>query len=114
MASLAARRKQASLSDKFDKAVATDTDSQCELFMKSFIFTLGDEWKTVVSLSKSFTAFVEASGNGNDCSCIQAAHFLQKNGKTRTGLQRKQTKGCRLSPTIKFVFWSTYCCIIKQ
>ena len=90
MASLAARRKQASLSDKFDKAVATDTDTQCELFMKSFIFTLGDEWKTVVTLSKSFTAFVEASGNGNDCSSIQAAHFLQKNGKTRTGLQRKQ------------------------
>ena len=55
MASFLKKKKQsASLAAKFDAAVATDTDAQCELFMKSFIFTLGDEWKTVVELSKSF------------------------------------------------------------
>ena len=91
MASFLKKKKQsASLAAKFDAAVATDTDAQCELFMKSFIFTLGDEWKTVVELSKSFANFVASAGNDNDCSCIQAAHFLQKNGKTRTGIQRKQ------------------------
>lgn len=91
MASFLKKKKQsASLAAKFDAAVATDTDAQCELFMKSFIFTLGDEWKTVVELSKSFANFVASAGSDNDCSCIQAAHFLQKNGKTRTGIQRKQ------------------------
>jgi hypothetical protein len=91
MASFAKRKaKTSSLAKRFDEAVAMDTDAQCELFMKSFIFTLGDEWKTVVNLSKSFADFVMSAGSGNDCSCIQAAHFLQKNGKTRTGLQRKQ------------------------
>ena len=75
---------------KFDKALEADTDSQCELFMKSFIFNLGDDWKEVVRLSSEFNKFLADGGNENDCSCIQASHFLQKNGKTRTGIQRKE------------------------
>ena len=91
MAGLAARKSfDNALLSKFDKALLDDTDAQCELFLKSFIFDLGDEWKKVVELSTSFKKFLLDAGDENDCSCIQAAHFLQKNGKTRTGLQRKE------------------------
>ena len=91
MAGLASRASfDSALIQKFDKVLQEDTDSQCELFLKSFIFDLGDEWKKVVELSTSFKKFLLDAGDENDCSCIQAAHFLQKNGKTRTGLQRKE------------------------
>ena len=78
MASFLKKKKQsASLAAKFVAAVATDTDAQCELFMKSFIFTLGDEWKTVVELSKSLQ-ILSSAGNDNDCSCIKQRIFYRK------------------------------------
>jgi len=52
---------------------------------------LGDDWKVVLELQKSYAKYCKESGEAkDDLNPIQAADFLQKNGKERTALQRKE------------------------
>jgi hypothetical protein len=77
-------------SDKFAALCQSDIHEQVEFFLKSFIFALGDDWKNVVALSKHFQQYLkESAGGARELDSTQAADFLQKNGKTRTALQRR-------------------------
>mmetsp|Transcript_6029 Transcript_6029/g.8528 ORF Transcript_6029/g.8528 Transcript_6029/m.8528 type:complete len:279 (+) Transcript_6029:72-908(+) len=77
--------------DRFAELCARDVEEQCEFFLKSFIFALGDTWKDVVEMSKEFSNHAKSTGPSNRyMNHIQAADFLQKHAKTRTGLQRKK------------------------
>jgi len=59
-------------------------------FLKSFIFALGDDWKEVLRLSKEFSKYLQDNPSQvKELDSTHAADFLQKNGKTRTALQRK-------------------------
>eukprot|EP00470_Lotharella_oceanica_P003789 CAMPEP_0170171552 /NCGR_PEP_ID=MMETSP0040_2-20121228/4715_1 /TAXON_ID=641309 /ORGANISM="Lotharella oceanica, Strain CCMP622" /LENGTH=319 /DNA_ID=CAMNT_0010411675 /DNA_START=26 /DNA_END=985 /DNA_ORIENTATION=- len=80
----------ANLSSKFDALVLKDTDGQMEFFLKSFIFELGDNWKEVCELSKKFKKYLKDQSEKKDLNHVQASDFLQQNGKTRTGLERKK------------------------
>lgn len=81
----------ADLTQKFNELVAKDTDSQAEFFLKSFIFDLGDNWKDVPALATKFKDYLKQTGEGfNDLNAQQAADFLQKNGLTRTGIERRE------------------------
>ena len=74
----------------FTKIVESPPDEQCEFFLKSFIFALGDKWKDVPRLKEAFTKHAKSTGpDAAHMNHIQAADFLQHHGKTRTGLQRK-------------------------
>eukprot|EP00013_Stygamoeba_regulata_P026837 CAMPEP_0177655194 /NCGR_PEP_ID=MMETSP0447-20121125/14812_1 /TAXON_ID=0 /ORGANISM="Stygamoeba regulata, Strain BSH-02190019" /LENGTH=263 /DNA_ID=CAMNT_0019159047 /DNA_START=69 /DNA_END=860 /DNA_ORIENTATION=- len=78
------------LLNKFKNLVAKDVNAQTELFLKSFIFALGDDWKLVVKLSKAFVDYLNQLNEGSDdLNAAQAADFLQKNGKTRTAPERR-------------------------
>ncbi len=80
-----------SLQDKFVAFLGKSIDAQVEFFLKSFIFELGDDWKEVGALAKAYKAkLVEAGEKKKDLNHIQAAAFLQENGQTRTGLERKR------------------------
>jgi len=77
---------------EFDKINTSQPDQQCEVFLKSFIFALGDNWKDVPNLLKAFRKHASDTSSGaNDetMNHIQASDFLQKHGKTRTGSERK-------------------------
>eukprot|EP00471_Norrisiella_sphaerica_P004037 CAMPEP_0184485054 /NCGR_PEP_ID=MMETSP0113_2-20130426/6702_1 /TAXON_ID=91329 /ORGANISM="Norrisiella sphaerica, Strain BC52" /LENGTH=324 /DNA_ID=CAMNT_0026866325 /DNA_START=42 /DNA_END=1016 /DNA_ORIENTATION=- len=76
--------------EKFNKLVDKDTDGQLEFFLKSFIFELGDQWKEVCTLSKKFKKYLKDQTEKKDLNHVQASDFLQQNGKTRTGLERKK------------------------
>src|SRR5688572_18497923 len=78
------------LQQRFKELTAQPIDDQLELFLKSFIFALEDNWKTVVNLAKSFRNYLRDSGETKDLNVVQAADFLQKNGLERTALQRKE------------------------
>jgi len=80
---------------RFIELCKQDTDSQTQLFLKSFIFALeGDSWKQVVELSKKFAKYIDNARidepDVNDLNAAQAADFLQQNGKTRTAVQRRE------------------------
>ncbi|CEO98446.1 hypothetical protein PBRA_006560 [Plasmodiophora brassicae] len=76
--------------EQFAELTATDIDSQAEFFLKSFIFDLGDEWNAVNAIAKQFKEYIASKGfSSNDLDAGQAADFLQKNGQTRTALQRR-------------------------
>lgn len=75
---------------KFEELVATDIDNQMQVFLKSFIFILGDDWKKVGELSSAFKQYLLDTANRHDLNVVQAADFLQKQGRTRTALQRKE------------------------
>ncbi|KAL9654632.1 hypothetical protein ABK040_006694 [Willaertia magna] len=78
--------------NKFKELAEKSIDEQCEFFLKSFIFALGDDWPAVVKLSKSFKKYLEDAGNKTSYQMdeAQAADFLQKNGRTRTATQRRE------------------------
>eukprot|EP01103_Thecamoeba_quadrilineata_P006748 TRINITY_DN16485_c0_g1_i1.p1 TRINITY_DN16485_c0_g1~~TRINITY_DN16485_c0_g1_i1.p1 ORF type:complete len:257 (+),score=93.11 TRINITY_DN16485_c0_g1_i1:44-814(+) len=79
------------LVEKFKDLVNKDVDTQVEFFLKSFIFALEDKWKDVATLGKTYKDYIFALGEGNsDLNPTQAADFLQKNGKTRTAIQRRE------------------------
>jgi len=82
------RAKQ--LRTDFGKLAEGDINEQTQLFLKSFIFALGDDWKVVLQLQSTYQKYCKEAGEGkDDLNPIQAADFLQKNGKERTALQRK-------------------------
>lgn len=89
----------AQLTADFKQLVHQSINDQLQLFLKSFIFDLGDDWKHVVELSKyntlsyrrRFQKYLDDLGEGaTDLNAMQAADFLQKEGRERTGLQRKE------------------------
>lgn len=74
---------------QLDDLVKKDTDEQLQFFLKSFIMQLGDEWKIVVQLCSHFKQYLADTCNRQDLDVVQAAEFLQRQGRTRTALQRK-------------------------
>lgn len=74
---------------KFEKLIKLDVDGQAEFFLKSFIFELGENWKDVNKLAEAFKAELKDSGK-SAMDHVKVASFLQKNGLTRTGLERKR------------------------
>lgn len=79
------------INQKFINLVEDKTiDEQCEFFIKSFIFSLGDNYKEVIELSEQFKKYLSSRNESKDLNCVQASDFLQKNGLTRTGIERKQ------------------------
>jgi len=76
---------------KFKDLTQKPIEQQSELFMKSFIFDLGDDWKMINKLETSYRKrLVDAAENQPDLNPVMAADFLQKNGKERTAQQRKE------------------------
>ena len=85
-------KRTSAMSRGFDDVVTNDADSQCEFFLKSFIFALGDGWKDVPNLLKRFKKCAAETKDDTPAEMlnhIQASDFLQKEGKTRTATQRK-------------------------
>ena len=83
-------QRRQSTQDRFTELGSRDPVDQCEFFLKSFIFALGDKWKDVPRLKEAFTKHAKSTGpDAAHMNHIQAADFLQHHGKTRTGLQRK-------------------------
>jgi len=75
--------------EQFTELCQKSSDDQMELFLKSFIFALGDDWKQVINLRKTFGVYIDRSGEGKDSmNVVQAADFLHKNGLERTAQQR--------------------------
>jgi len=75
---------------KFAELCGKDVDDQMEFFLKSFIFALDERWKEVSTLRQKFGKYLKDLGNGaKDLNFVQAADFLQKNGKTRIAQQIK-------------------------
>jgi len=67
---------------------AEPADKQMELFLKSFIFALDDKWKEVSRVRGEYAKYVDRGGEGRpDINFVQAADFLQKNGRPRIAQQ---------------------------
>jgi len=76
---------------RFKELAEKPLDDQVELFLKSFIFDLGDNWKDINKIQKSYVKRLGDANEGKpDLNPIMAADFLQKNGLERTALQRKE------------------------
>ena len=76
--------------EQFGELCKKPIEDQQEFFLKSFIFALGDDWKEVPRLGGIFRKYVHDAGEGKeDLNEVQASDFLQKNGITRTAIQRK-------------------------
>lgn len=59
--------------------------------MKSFIFELADDWVEVPRLATKYKDYLKQTGEGKpDLNAAQASDFLQKNGKTRTAIERRE------------------------
>ncbi len=83
-------QRRQSTQDRFTELGQKDPVDQCEFFLKSFIFALGDQWQDVPRLCTEFQKHAKNTGDSSqNMNHIQAADFLQKHGKTRTGIQRK-------------------------
>ena len=83
-------QRRQSTQDRFTELGNRDPVDQCEFFLKSFIFALGDNWQDVPRLCTEFQKHAKNTGDSSqNMNHIQAADFLQKDGKTRTGIQRK-------------------------
>ena len=75
---------------RFVDLVSKDPEEFMNLFTKSFIFSLPD-WKEVSELLKKYHSYLrEMNEFSGQLNVVQAADFLQKNGKDRTAMQRKQ------------------------
>lgn len=83
-------KKQMKNRESFAELVEMGIDDQVEFFMKSFIFALGDNYKDVSKLADAFSKYLSAQNEATDLSPVQAADFLQKNGKTRTAKERQE------------------------
>jgi len=75
--------------ERFAELTATDIDNQVDVFLKSFIFALGDEWSKIPVLAKQFSAYLKEKAEKHDLDAGQAADFLQKMGRTRTAMERR-------------------------
>jgi len=76
---------------RFNELAKAPHDDQVELFLKSFIFDLGDNWKQVNAIQKAYVKRLADANEGKpDLNPVMAADFLQKNGLERTASQRKE------------------------
>ena len=82
-------KKKLKNTERFQELTNMDIDDQVEFFMKSFIFVLGDSYKDVAKLSDKFKAYLASQNQSKDLNPVEAADFLQKNGKTRTAQERQ-------------------------
>lgn len=88
---MAEDKKAVNYVDKFRELTSKPISLQTELFLKSFIFDLNDDWKVVETLEKQFRARLRDANEGkDDLNPVMAADFLQKNGLERTALERKE------------------------
>lgn len=77
--------------ERFAALSASAPEDQCEYFLKSFIFALGDSWKDVPKLCTEFQKHAKSTGPSSEyMGHIQAADFLQKHMLTRTALERRK------------------------
>ena len=68
----------------------TNEKTNNRLFLKSFIFMLGDDWTEVTKLQKTFEKYCVDLGEGSDeLNPAQAGDLLQKLDATRTALERR-------------------------
>jgi len=82
---------ESQFAQRFKDLAAGPCSDQLQLFLKSFIFDLGDNWKEVVNLENRFKKRCNDSNEvREDLNPVMAADFLQKNGLERTALQRKE------------------------
>jgi len=80
-----------SFEERFRALTEKPIEDQTELFLKSFIFDLGDNWKEVSVLENDFRKRLRDANEGKqDLNPIMAADFLQKHGLERTATQRKE------------------------
>lgn len=56
---------------RFQDLVDKTIDEQCEFFLKSFIFALGDDWPEVVKLSTTFKKYLADSTTSSSFSQTQ-------------------------------------------
>lgn len=83
-------RSKEEMKKAFAELCQKPLEEQQEFFLKSFIFALGDDWKEVPRLGAAYRKYLSQTGEGlDDLNEVQAADFLQKNGLTRTAIQRK-------------------------
>jgi hypothetical protein len=76
--------------DKFKELTKLSIEEQCKYFCHRFVFRLGDRYTEVKQLEVRFKDFLKNDdGKGDSMSPAVAADFFQKNGQTRTALQRK-------------------------
>eukprot|EP01128_Nolandella_sp_AFSM9_P012114 TRINITY_DN8969_c0_g1_i1.p1 TRINITY_DN8969_c0_g1~~TRINITY_DN8969_c0_g1_i1.p1 ORF type:complete len:279 (+),score=101.45 TRINITY_DN8969_c0_g1_i1:35-838(+) len=80
--------------ERFVTLCDADAHSQAQLFLKSFIFELDEDWKDINVLCEKFTKYIVLAQKDEegvrDLNAAQASDFLQQNGKTRTGTERKE------------------------
>jgi hypothetical protein len=75
---------------KYEELKTKDVDTQSDFFLKSFIFALGDDWVLVNKLLKDFKLALKSSKQESCIDGGQIAEILQRNGKVRTGEQRRK------------------------
>ncbi len=78
---------------RFKKLAESPIDEQAEFFSKRFVFSLGDDYKTVSTLRDKFKDACAGQKNEalkHELDGGAAAVFLEKNGKHRTAIQRNQ------------------------
>lgn len=84
-------KKQLKVREQFEELVTFSVEEQAEFFIKSFIFALGDVgFKEVQKLSEAYIKYLATTNEVSDLSPVQAADFLQRNGKTRTAKERQE------------------------
>jgi len=76
--------------EEFKKLTKGSIEEQCNFFCHRFVFRLGDRYTEVKQLEVRFKDFLKNDdGVADSMSPAVAADFFQKNGQTRTALQRK-------------------------
>jgi hypothetical protein len=96
--------------EAFVELASAELADQTEFFLKSFIFVLGDQgFKDVDSIAEKYSNSLKTNHEATDLSPIQAADFLQKNGKTRTAAERTAEMKVCLKVDLLFSNSRTHC-----
>jgi len=76
--------------DKFQELTKKSIEDQSKFFCHRWVFRLGDRYSEVKQLEIKFKDFLKNDdGKADSMSPAVAADFFQKNGQTRTAMQRK-------------------------
>ena len=76
--------------EKFQELTKKSIEEQSKFFCHRFVFRLGDRYEEVKALEVKFKDFLRNDdGKADSMSPAVAADFFQKNGQTRTAMQRK-------------------------
>ena len=75
-------QRRQSTQDRFTELGQKDPVDQCEFFLKSFIFALGDQWQDVPRLCTEFQKHAKNTGDSSqNMNHIQAADFCKSTGR---------------------------------